>query len=372
MRRLVLIVILATACDAPSPDDAGARDAGRNADAREVDAPSPMSDGGDDDGGEIRDAPRTDAPRADAGTGDEVVGTVGPYAGFHLGDHPIYSIDMAEHDYAIHFNGDGVGTGTSTHHDDGWWDGGAFSRMTPPTVDGLERGIAVNDVWRGATIAIQEVNLRFEWRGSSRLGSLWDGAKFLISHWRETLEPGDAQTRPMLFAAQMRASDDPDLNRDATLSFAPAQGTTQAWGDDGYFDAYPPLAFWPGNVQAFYVADDDDLGDGTFAERPLFGGSEVITFELRLISVATDEHPRGLIGMRVYRRNGEVFERSAPWDIDDAEALGDYFSEIQQFGCGQYNTAPTPDPDLYFDVGGYITLARDFGGWMGPRHGFVE
>ncbi len=47
-----------------------------------------------------------------------------------------YSIDMAEHDYAIHYNGVSAGTGTSTHQDSGWWDGGAFSRMAPPTVDG--------------------------------------------------------------------------------------------------------------------------------------------------------------------------------------------------------------------------------------------
>lgn len=370
---IALVSVLA-ACGAPAPIDVGrdaasrdamASDAAPDRDASIPDDASSLADSG-------QDAARPDAARLDGGPGSEVVGTVGPYASMHLGDHPIYSIDMAHEDYAIHYNGVTIGTGTSTHHPDGWWDGGAFSRMTPPTVDGLERGIAIHDVWRGATLAIQEINLRFEWRGSGSLGSLWSGGKFLISHFRETLAEGDAETRPMLFAAVMSAADDPAFNRPFTFSFAPAQGTVQAWGPDGYFDTYPPLSYWPSGAQSFYMADADDLGTGTFAGRPLFASDEYLTFEVRIQSIASAELPHGLIALRVYRRNGEVYERGAPFDIDAGEDLGDYFAELQQFGCGQYNVAPAPSPDLYMDVGGYITLAREYGGWMGPRAGFVE
>lgn len=367
MRPTLLSWFLLVGCDPTATTDAGSDVPGVDvqvADTAGLDAPGLDAHG--------EDVASIDAPRADAGGGAEVIGTVGSYADMHLGDHPVYSIDMAEEDYAVHYNGGGVGTGTSTHHPDGWWDGGAFSRMTPPTVDGLERGIGVHDVWRGATIPIQEINLRFEWRGSPRLGSLWNGSKFLISHWRETLAPGDAETRPMLFGGQVSFAAEPGFERADTIVFAPAQGTVQAWGEVEYADAYPPLTYWATGRQSFYVADDTDVASGTFLDRPLFGASEIITFEVRLVSVARPGYPRGFIGMRVYRRNGDVFTRSASWDIDAAEDLGDYFSEFQQFGCGQHNTAPAPDPDLYFDVGGYITLARDLGGWMGPRAGFVE
>jgi hypothetical protein len=365
MRRTPLLILaLLVACTDPPGDpdrDSGSEDG--------TDARVTVRDGGRD-----RDGGRTDrdgGPRPDGGFvgGD---GEVGSYADMDLGAHPIYSIDMGIGDYGIHYNGVGVGTGTSTHHDSGWWDGGAFSRMTPPTEDGLERGIAINDIWRGGSIAIQEVNLRFEWRGSPTLGSQWISPKFLISHYRLDRTVGDAQTRPMLFAAEATASDDRDYYRENTWAFAPAQGTTQAWGPEGYFDSYPPLYYYPEGPQAFYMADEGDTLDGFIEEVPLFAISEIVTMEMRVISVSTDEFPEGLIGLRVYRRNGDEFERSAPYTIDDNEPLGAYLMEFQQFGCGQYNSVPTPSADLYMDVGGHITIARDLNGWLGPREGFVE
>ena len=36
----------------------------------------------------------------------------------------------------------------------------------------------------------------------------------------------------------------------------------------------------------------------------------------------------------------------------------------------RYNTAPTPNADLYMDIGGYVTVARNHNGWLGPRPGF--
>src|SRR5690606_5091245 len=142
-----------------------------------------------------------------------------------------------------------------------------------PTVDGLERGIAIPNMWRNATVAMQDVNIRFEWRGSDEMGSLWQGAKWILTHLRNTLTPGNAQDRAIYFAGRANAGG--PNSRDNTILFAPAQGTVQAYGGDGYAGTYPPLSPWPDNLQSFYLADDDDIGGGTFNGRPLIPGSEI-------------------------------------------------------------------------------------------------
>ncbi|MEZ4443904.1 MAG: hypothetical protein R3B72_32825 [Polyangiaceae bacterium] len=296
-------------------------------------------------------------------------GEVGPYAGLDLATYPIYSIDMTLEDYAIHYNGVGTGTGTSTHHASGWWDGGAFSRMTPPTTDGLERGLAVHDLFQNATLAIQDFNLRFEWRGGPALASFdSSGAKFLIVHTRRTLTNGDAQDRPMMFLGHMSTADDPAFNRADTAIFAPAQGTTQGWAADIYADSSPPQFYRP-TSPGLYAGERGR--HGTFQGAPVYAIDEIVTMELRVVTVATPTHPNGLIAYRVYRRNGEVFERGIPWNWDSAVPLGNFITEVQQFGCGQWNTAPTAGADVYMDVGGYVTVARDLDGWLGPRASFV-
>jgi hypothetical protein len=98
--------------------------------------------------------------------------------------------------------------------------------------------------------------------------------------------------------------------------------------------------------------------------------SEYLTFEYRIVTIATPTHPRGLIALRIYRRNGTFIERGIPWNWDAVKPLGNYVTEVQQFGCGQYNTVPAPNADLYMDIGGYVTVARDLNGWLGPRPGF--
>ena len=307
-------------------------------------------------------------PSSNGGSGND--GYVGRNSEFDLAAHPIFSINMAEQDYAVHYNGVGVGTGTSTHHATGWWDNGAYSRITPPTTDGLERGLAVTNIDRGATLPIQDLNLRFEWRGGPQLASFTSGGpKFLIMHTRRTLTQGNADDRPMMFLAHAQTSDNPQFNRPDTLVLAPAQGTTQGWGDAVYADSSPPLYFYPNGAQAFYLGNAGD--SGTFQERPLVDVTEVLTMEFRVVTVATQEHPNGLIAYRVYRRNGAVYERGIPWNWDSAVPLGSYITEVQQFGCGQWNLAPTPGDGVYMDVGGYITVARDVHGWLGPRAGFV-
>jgi hypothetical protein len=277
---------------------------------------------------------------------------------------------MALQDYELQYNGVPTGTGTNTHHATGWWDNSAYTRIVPPTEDGLERGVAVRGLDPDATLGIQVFNLRFEWRGGPQTASaVGEGPKFLIAHSRRTLTVGDPDDRPMLYLTTMMTADMNVFNRPDTLVVGPAQGTTKGWSDDVYADSSPPLYFAPNGVQPFYLGNAGD--SGTFQNNPLIDITEIITFELRLITISTAEYPRGLIAYRVYRRNGDVFERGIPWNWDTNAPLGGYITEMQEFGCGQWNTRAAPGPDVYFDVGGYVTVARDYPGWLGPRAGFV-
>jgi hypothetical protein len=301
--------------------------------------------------------------------GGNNVGEVGSFANLDLSTYPVYSIDMALNDYQVFSSVPSPDSGTSTHNATGWpLGGGAFSRMTPPIVDDLGRGIMLPDLWRNATLAIQELNLRWEWRGSDNLASFTDstGPKFLIAHSSAALStttPGDI-ARPMLYLTQSLGNADPAMyGRADTLGLAPAMGTFAGYGDEVYADTMPPLSNWIASYLQWYFTSDGDTG--TFGGRPLIECNEVVTFEVRLISKSTTAYPRGLIAYRLYRENGETYEQGIPWDLDTNVPLGQYFQEFQQFGCGYWNQAP--GGSHYMDVGGYITVARDFGGWLGRR-----
>jgi hypothetical protein len=295
------------------------------------------------------------------------VGQVGSYANLNLATYPVYSIDMGVADYATYRSpGNEADTGTSTHHASGWpLGGGAFSRITPPIVNDRGRGILLANLWRDVTLGIQDFNLRWEWRSSSDLASMaGTGPKFLIGHCRDSLADSGADRRPMLFLTPMNEQAANNYSRDNSLAMAPGQGTTQGWGVVDYGDASPPVHFHSDeSYQQFYLTNSGD--SGTFQGRPLIELGEVVTFELRLITIATTAYPRGLIAFRMYRENGQVFERGIPWNWDANVPLGCYLKEIEEFGAGYWNFVP--GGNYFLDVGGYITVARNFGGWLGRR-----
>jgi len=302
--------------------------------------------------------------------GGHNMGHIGSYADLNLAVHPVYSIDMALGDYGMFYSYTPVpgGSGTSTHHPSGWpLGGGAFCRITPPTVGDQGRGIELLNLWRNASIPIQELNVRWEWRGSDSLASIdTSGPKFLIAHAYSALDPTDqgADSRPILFLTKLDTiATKPMYSRDNTLVLGPAQGAFAGYGEPVYAETVPPLDYWVSSFLQFYLTNT--LDTGTFQGRPLVEVSEVVTFEMRLISISTPEYPRGLIAYRVYRENGDIFEQGIPWDFNPTAPLGHYIGDIQQFGCGYWNNAPSGSH--YMDVGGYITVARNFGGWLGRR-----
>ncbi len=294
---------------------------------------------------------------------------VGGYAGLNLAMHPSYSIDMALEDYPQWtYHPD---SGEVRVHEVGvWWDGGDALRTHPPTTGDRGSGVgSIANLWRDATLEIRELNFRFEWQAGPEYCSRTNGSlpKFVIAHSSTELNANaDVGARPMLYWSEMTTSDTAAFNRPDTLVICPAQGTSQSWSETAYSESG---TYYPDQAQPVYWADEA----GTFQRKPVIGAAEIVTIEMRMLAIATPEHPRGLIAVRVYRRNGDVFERGCPWDRDENEAVGvSYLHEIQMFGGGYYNSANQFHENNFTRVGGHITLASGCGGWLGPRPGFVQ
>lgn len=321
-------------------------------------------------------------------TGGGVVGQVGPYSALNLATNPISSIDMSAADYSI-FATQGApsmvgtptgiaGSGNSTHVASAWPLGGTgYCRINPPTTSGFERGIYVGNLWRNASLAIQELNYRFEWRVSPNFFAYnGDGSKFSITHVRRTLTLGSPDDRPVIFLQKCNQHGG-QYDRANTAVFGPACTTVAGYCPNEYGDTYVEsggtVDYYLTCPWTYYMVNSGD--SGTFQGAPKIQAGEVITIEHRLVSKAIAGYPRGLLAIRVYRENGDFFQKGIPWNWDTNIPLNGYMYEIQQFGMGQWNTAPGANAE-YADVGGIITIARDLstlrpdlGGWLGRRAG---
>lgn len=316
-------------------------------------------------------------------------GFVGNYADMNLDSHPIYSVDMAAADYRLFATGaspflpdvqGGVaGTGSQQHNANGWWDDGAFCRITPPTTDQYERSMNIANVHRNGTLAVQDFNLRFEMRYGPTIGTAFqqqgNGCKHALIQFAPTLGgAGTTAGRPVYFISPSSVADSPAHQRQNTLAMAPAANTLAAYGESVYneedTDNGGTNTYFCNGPQAFYLIDQADSAT-TFLGKPLFKGGDFLTVEYRLISIATGTHPRGLIAYRYTNRAGITVERGIPWNYKSFFAMNQFLDGVAQFGCGQFNFALPAGAGNYFDVGGYFTLARSYGGWLGPRQGFV-
>jgi hypothetical protein len=340
----------------PGPNGDGSNRPGVDGSSGTVDGSTPGDGGRPVDGA---------GPKLDAGP---TSGHVGTYAGLNLQAHAIYSIDMALKDYP-QWTAHPTSGEVRVHETGTWWDGGDALRTHPPTEGDRGSGIgSIANLWRNATFVIRELNFRFEWQAGPEFCSRTNSnlPKFVIAHSTRTLNPAaDAVDRPMLYLAEMDSSDNPAFNRADTLALCPAQGTVRSFSIDPYSENG---TYYPNQVQSLYFADNG----GTFQGKPVVGSNQIVTIEMRMLCISTPTHPRGLIAVRTYLRNGQVFERGCPWNWNTNSLLNvSYLYEIQMFGGGYYNRANVYHPNNYTRVGGLITLAANYGGWLGPRPGFV-
>lgn len=317
------------------------------------------------------------------------LGQVGSYANLNLSIHPIYSVNMALRDYflvatqAVPFHVDtqgGIaGTGSQQHNTSGWWDGGAYCRITPPTTDQYERSITIQNLHRSGTLSIQDFNLRFEQRFGPTIASAFqtqnNGCKHALIQYAPTLGgTGGTSSRPVFFIQPTTVSDGPQYRRNNTMAWAPAANTLPAYGDAVYDELFVDQGgtntSYVNGPQGGYLVDQSD-GVTSFLGKPIFRCGDFLTVEYRIISAATAQYPRGLIAMRITSRDGSSFERGIPFDYRNFFAMGQFLDSVTQFGCGQFNVALPTGVNNYFDIGGYFTVARNYNGWLGPRSGFL-
>lgn len=319
-------------------------------------------------------------------------GQVGSYAALDLQAFPLYSVNMALQDYFLFAtqatpfpvtgNGGLAGTGSHQHFATGWWDNSAFCRIFPPTTDQYERSITLTNLHRNGSLAIQEFNLRIEQRYGPTIASAFqtqgNGCKHALIQFAPTLGgAGNTSGRPVYFIQPTTFADSPTYRRQNTMGMAPSANTLPAYGEAVYDERstsdVPPgtNTFYINGPQGFYLVDQAD-NISSFLTKPVFKCGEFITTEYRIISKSTAQYPRGLIAVRWTNRAGVWIERGIPFNYQFFFALGQFLDSVSQIGCGQFNFALPTGIGNYFDVGGYMTPARDYGGWIGPRYGFVQ
>jgi hypothetical protein len=313
-----------------------------------------------------------------AGGAFDGIGVISAYAARDLEANPITSFDVANNDMP-HW---GTTGGSSVTHETGtWWDGGDSYRLHPPTTQQSSGIGSIDNLWKNGTFEIKKFNFRFEFQAGPNYYSTVSGfPKWVIVH-AGPLEPFQgprSPTRPMLYMAMATEADNP-ANHTNGMCIAPAQGTSRCFSEHTHSEAGDPgTSYYQNQPQPVYFYDSPGTGVGG---GPIVAASEIVTVEMRMQSWSTDQYPNGVIGWRVYRRNGEVYERSCAWNWEAGHPLDHcFFAEIQQFGGGYYNIGSPYHADRYTRVGGLITLAAnlpdnsglDSDGWLGPRAGFLE
>lgn len=270
-----------------------------------------------------------------------------------------------------------------------WWSGTTnVVTMHPPTTSDQGSGLGEFILWKNATKAIRQLNFRFEWYCSNNycLNST-TYPKFVLTKTHTEFQsiPTLPADRPMFFLENMTESGNGSVDIADTIQFAPAQGTLRMYSRNNITPAVTSAQWVDGGPtgpatycsmpQPFYVrATSGTDGYG----NPIIAASEIICIEMRVNVMATTDEPNGVIGMRVYRRSGAVYERCCAWTWDGAKTVDtNYFRDIEQFGGGYYNVGQASSPDLWTKVGRRCTIGMNLSPtvgryWMGPPEGFVQ
>lgn len=273
-----------------------------------------------------------------------------------------------------------------------WWNGASVPVATfrPPTGGDSYSGFSNIYFWKNATKAVRQSNVRWEFKLSDL--HLLDNAglpKWIILETKRQLSTSDAvlTERPMLFLTHCTEADPGAPYRFAnTLVCTPAQDTVRSFqatnitpapvfgqaGQTGYFNQRQGGS---GYIRA--TSGTDDQGN------PIADNEEYFCVELRVNVMSTVSEPNGVIAFRIYRRNGQVWERATAWtntpnDQGERPLINtNFISRIDVFGGGYYNLGQPSNANLYTKVGRRITMACNYQptvgrAWLGPPTGFVQ
>lgn len=288
-------------------------------------------------------------------------------------------------------NMNGFNGGIVTFETASWWNGSAgVCRMRPPTVGDSRSGLGGLTtgwpLWKGATKAVRQLNFRTEVMFSDAFCTAGVGyPKYYIFQIYPTLtsSPQDETKRPMFFIENGSSWASPAVPN--SLVFAPAMGTLMMHSSSNIVpaaDAADRIASGnsdPGTFgtvrQPFYIRATAGTDTGG---NPIIPTSEIICLEVRLQMMSSADEPGGLAGFRVYRRNGQVFERCCALGWDDTYLVNTYYiAGIDSFGGGYYNNANASSASLWTMVGRRITIGFNYQptvgrAWIGPPQGFVQ
>lgn len=289
-------------------------------------------------------------------------------------------------------NMNGFNGGIVTFENQPWWNGSSVGicRMRPPTVGDSRSGLGGLTtgwpLWKNATKAVRQLNFRIEAMFSDAflLESSQYPKYFIFQIYNElNPNPSDGTKRPMFFIAH--GNQDANLGVPNSIVFSPAMGTLRMYSSTNIIpaaDANDRIASGdtdPGTfgtmLQPFYIrstAGVDAQG------HPIIPSNEVVCMEIRLQMMSTAAEPDGVVGFRMYRRNGEIFERCCSLQWDTSYLVNTYYiAGIDSFGGGYYNNAQASDPAKWTMVGRRISIAFNYQptvgrAWKGPPTGFVQ
>lgn len=285
---------------------------------------------------------------------------VGSYNDFDLEAHPTYRIDMAEQDYPTFL----TAGATHTYEATGAWDGGPSAKLTPPLIaqhsDGYSALGGFQDLWKGGTLAVQKLNIRWEASfGSTFVTNAGTGTdyKWVIVMSYPTLgNDGDSALRPMLNWQK------PSGNN--VFQFATAGGTFKQFNPTP-----PPNDFGPDITRTNFF-----LGPtaGTLSGKPIIGPNTWLTFEMEIVTESTGTYPNGSIRGVVTDRSGTVLtDQRINFNYDTNWTMPTYIAEVQVIG-GFYNASyTTVDANTYQRITA-PTFAIDHVGLLGTRAGFIQ
>lgn len=278
------------------------------------------------------------------------------------------------------------GGGNITYANESWWNGTApVAKMFPPTIADAGSGFGSIDFWKNASKVVRQMNIRWEYQLSSAFcANSVNHPKFIIVRSYANFNTGDQPSyRPMMFLENMQESGNPTIDIDDTLFLCVAQNT---------FRMFSSTNIVPGPTTADIV-DGGPTGPATYCSmrqpfyhaatsgadgvgNPILPVSEIVCLEMRINTQATTDEPNGVVAFRLYRRNGQTFERGIAWTYHPGYPMETYIADIDMFGGGYFNGANPSDPNLWSKMGRRITLGFNYQplvgrAWIGPPTGFV-
>jgi hypothetical protein len=305
----------------------------------------------------------------------------GPYSGIAAGmqDHDVYAMPIVEAGLPNTWNATDNG-GPNEFSTASWWNGTQNSvRMYPPTVSDRASGMGAFILGLSSSNPITSLSLCWEQRWGSAFATTATSAtpKWVIMHTTNNLANPIAGLsngrRPMMYMTQATEFDNSSYHIPNAYVLSAGWGTTDLFGPTNYFlpDA-ANVGVYPQNRESCPVYIRNSTGTDGIG-NPIILATEIISLEFRVVtSNAYTGLPRGYIGWRMYRRNGAVYERGTTYDWEGHTTNSEWIYEIQCFGGGYYNVGRTHNDNHYTEAGGFIRMASNYDGWVGPRTGFVS